>query len=191
MKLFFTKHTSKYIKYTTYTCLNCCRATGMAVTLMATRLGAIMGNVMFGYLVEASCAVPLTAVAVLLVSGGLMGLLLPNTSKQILVWQCDNSPRRVMKRTKISFQAERAFEKQEMLPTPSVPCDFCEDQFYYFYILLHVRIFNLYHEYRYSFMQIIYFRWPNDQSVKMWHTIRNHNQQYVVEAFSIARTSKS
>lgn len=61
------------------------RATGMAVTLIATRFGAIMGNVMFGYLVEVNCAVPLAAVASLLLSGGLLGFFLPNTTRQVLV----------------------------------------------------------------------------------------------------------
>ena len=57
----------------------------MAVTLIATRLGAILGNVMFGYLVEANCAIPLVAVATLLISGGLLGLFLPNTTRKSLV----------------------------------------------------------------------------------------------------------
>ena len=61
-----------------------CRGTGMAITLAAARLGAIMGNVLFGYLVESNCAIPLVSVATLLVSGGLLGALLPNTTKQSL-----------------------------------------------------------------------------------------------------------
>jgi len=60
------------------------RATGMAITLAASRLGAIMGNVLFGYLVESNCAIPLVTVAALLVSGGLLGALLPNTTRQAL-----------------------------------------------------------------------------------------------------------
>jgi len=60
------------------------RGTGMAITLAAARLGAIMGNVLFGYLVESNCAIPLVSVATLLVSGGLLGALLPNTTKQSL-----------------------------------------------------------------------------------------------------------
>ena len=53
----------------------------MAVTLIAARLGAILGNVVFGYLIEVSCAVPIISVAVLLVGGGLLCLFLPNTTQ--------------------------------------------------------------------------------------------------------------
>ena len=52
----------------------------MAVTLVAARLGAILGNVVFGYLVETNCAIPILSVAALLISGGLAGIVLPNTT---------------------------------------------------------------------------------------------------------------
>jgi len=61
------------------------RATGMAITLAASRFGAIMGNVLFGYLVESNCAIPLVSVSALLISGGLLGILLPNTTRQSLM----------------------------------------------------------------------------------------------------------
>lgn len=61
------------------------RGTAMAVTLLAARLGAILGNVVFGYFVDTHCAVPIMAVAVLLVFGGLCGLLLPNTTQKPLL----------------------------------------------------------------------------------------------------------
>jgi len=61
------------------------RSTAMAVTLVAARFGAILGNLVFGYFVETSCAVPIFAVATLLIGGGLMGLLLPNTTKKALL----------------------------------------------------------------------------------------------------------
>ena len=57
----------------------------MAITLAAARFGAILGNLVFGYFVETSCAVPIFAVATLLIGGGLMGLLLPNTTKKALL----------------------------------------------------------------------------------------------------------
>merc|ERR1712242_224277 len=60
------------------------RSTAMAVTLMAARLGAITGNLVFGYLVESHCATPILMVASLLVGGGLLGTLLPNTTKKPL-----------------------------------------------------------------------------------------------------------
>ncbi len=53
----------------------------MAVTLVTARLGAILGNVVFGYLVEVNCAIPILSVAALLIVGGLAGLLLPNTTR--------------------------------------------------------------------------------------------------------------
>ena len=56
----------------------------MAVTLAFARVGAIVGNVVFGYLIEVSCAVPILMVATLLASGGLLGLRLPNTSNKAL-----------------------------------------------------------------------------------------------------------
>jgi len=61
------------------------RSTAMAITLAAARFGAILGNLVFGYFVETSCAVPIFAVATLLIGGGLMGLLLPNTTKKALL----------------------------------------------------------------------------------------------------------
>ena len=60
------------------------RSTAMAVTLAVARLGAILGNVVFGYLIEVSCAVPILLVASLLASGGLLGIKLPNTSNVAL-----------------------------------------------------------------------------------------------------------
>ncbi len=56
----------------------------MAVTLVTARLGAILGNVVFGYLVETNCAVPILSVAALLIAGGLSGLALPNTTRTAL-----------------------------------------------------------------------------------------------------------
>ena len=42
------------------------RSTAMAVTLVAARMGAIVGNLVFGYLVESHCATPILMVAGLL-----------------------------------------------------------------------------------------------------------------------------
>jgi len=56
------------------------RSTAMAVTMTVARLGAILGNVVFGYFIEISCAVPILLVATLLLSGGLLSIKLPNTS---------------------------------------------------------------------------------------------------------------
>jgi len=60
------------------------RSTAMAVNLAVARLGAITGNVVFGSLIETSCAVPILMVAALLLSGGLLSIKLPNTSNEAL-----------------------------------------------------------------------------------------------------------
>lgn len=60
------------------------RSTAMAVTLCVARLGAILGNVVFGYFIEVSCAIPILLVAALLLSGGLLGIKLPNTTNTAL-----------------------------------------------------------------------------------------------------------
>ena len=56
------------------------RSTAMAVTLAVARIGAILGNVVFGYFIEISCSVPILLVASLLLAGGLLSIKLPNTS---------------------------------------------------------------------------------------------------------------
>jgi len=61
------------------------RSTAMAVTLVSARLGAIVGSLVFGYLVESHCATPILMVAGLLFGGGMLGLLLPNTTKKPLM----------------------------------------------------------------------------------------------------------
>jgi len=60
------------------------RSTAMAVSLAIARLGAITGNVVFGELIETSCAIPILMVAALLLSGGLLSIKLPNTSNAAL-----------------------------------------------------------------------------------------------------------
>jgi len=60
------------------------RSTAMAVTLVAARIGSILGNLLFGYLVETHCAIPILLVAGLLIGGGLLGLTLPNTTRKPL-----------------------------------------------------------------------------------------------------------
>merc|ERR1712083_134627 len=61
------------------------RSTAMAITLLSARLGAIFGNLVFGYLVESHCAIPILMVAGLLIGGGMMGIALPNTTKKPLL----------------------------------------------------------------------------------------------------------
>ncbi|XP_063367834.1 synaptic vesicle glycoprotein 2B [Cydia amplana] len=60
------------------------RATGVAVSMVAARLGGIMGNVVIAALLDQYCPAPTFIVAVLLASGGLMCLFLPNTTRQAL-----------------------------------------------------------------------------------------------------------
>ena len=56
------------------------RGSGLALASTAGRLGAIVGNLVFGYLVEVDCAIPVVSVAVLLIGGGVLGLFLPKTT---------------------------------------------------------------------------------------------------------------
>ena len=52
----------------------------MGVTLAAGRLGAILGQLVFGSLLDVNCAIPIVAVAVLMITGGFTGLFVPNTT---------------------------------------------------------------------------------------------------------------
>ncbi|XP_045775667.1 synaptic vesicle glycoprotein 2C-like [Maniola jurtina] len=60
------------------------RATGVAVSMVAARLGGIIGNVVIAALLDSYCPAPTFIVAILLASGGLMCLFLPNTTRQAL-----------------------------------------------------------------------------------------------------------
>ncbi|KAJ8718566.1 hypothetical protein PYW08_002803 [Mythimna loreyi] len=60
------------------------RATGVAVSMVAARLGGIIGNVVIAALLDTYCPAPTFIVAFLLASGGLMCLFLPNTTRQAL-----------------------------------------------------------------------------------------------------------
>ncbi|XP_046552199.1 synaptic vesicle glycoprotein 2B-like [Haliotis rubra] len=56
------------------------RTTAFGVQIGMARIGAILGNVVFGELVDIHCAVPMIMVAVLLCLGGLTSIKLPNTT---------------------------------------------------------------------------------------------------------------
>lgn len=57
------------------------RATGVAISMVAARLGGIIGNVVIATLLDMYCPAPTFIVAVLLAGGGLMCLMLPNTTR--------------------------------------------------------------------------------------------------------------
>lgn len=57
------------------------RATGVAISMVAARLGGIIGNVVIATLLDLYCPAPTFIVAILLAGGGLMCLFLPNTTK--------------------------------------------------------------------------------------------------------------
>ncbi|XP_077993582.1 synaptic vesicle glycoprotein 2B-like [Glandiceps talaboti] len=57
------------------------RSTAMGVQLVVNRIGAIIGNVVFGAFIEYHCAIPILSVAILMVFGGLVTILLPNTKR--------------------------------------------------------------------------------------------------------------
>lgn len=60
------------------------RATGVAISMVAARLGGIIGNVVIATLLDLYCPAPTIIVAVLLAGGGLMCLFLPNTTRTAL-----------------------------------------------------------------------------------------------------------
>lgn len=60
------------------------RATGVAISMVAARLGGIIGNVVIATLLDLYCPAPTFIVAVLLAGGGLMCLFLPNTTRTAL-----------------------------------------------------------------------------------------------------------
>uniref|UniRef100_A0A0K8TPB6 Putative synaptic vesicle protein n=1 Tax=Tabanus bromius TaxID=304241 RepID=A0A0K8TPB6_TABBR len=60
------------------------RATGVAISMVAARLGGIIGNVVIATLLDTYCPAPTFIVAILLIGGGLMCLLLPNTTRTAL-----------------------------------------------------------------------------------------------------------
>ncbi|CAB0006999.1 unnamed protein product [Nesidiocoris tenuis] len=57
------------------------RATGVAVSMVAARLGGIVGNIVIATLLDTYCPLPTFIVAALLIGGGLLCLILPNTTK--------------------------------------------------------------------------------------------------------------
>ncbi|KAK5639200.1 hypothetical protein RI129_011692 [Pyrocoelia pectoralis] len=60
------------------------RATGVAISMVAARLGGIIGNIVIATLLDMYCPAPTFIVAALLVGGGLLCLALPNTTREPL-----------------------------------------------------------------------------------------------------------
>lgn len=56
-------------------------ATAMAVTVMCGRVGAIVGNVVFGALVDEHCIVPIYMFGTLLITSGLLCIILPKSTR--------------------------------------------------------------------------------------------------------------
>ncbi|XP_049870505.1 synaptic vesicle glycoprotein 2B-like isoform X2 [Pectinophora gossypiella] len=56
-------------------------ATAMAVTVMCGRIGAIVGNVVFGALVDEHCVVPIYMFGTFLISSGLLCIILPKSTR--------------------------------------------------------------------------------------------------------------
>ncbi|XP_058794446.1 synaptic vesicle glycoprotein 2C [Phymastichus coffea] len=57
------------------------RATGIAISMVAARLGGIIGNIVIAQLLDMYCPAPTFIVAALLIGGGLLCLFLPNTTR--------------------------------------------------------------------------------------------------------------
>ncbi|XP_028145548.1 synaptic vesicle glycoprotein 2B [Diabrotica virgifera virgifera] len=60
------------------------RATGIAVSMVAARLGGIIGNIVIAQLLDLYCPAPTFIVTGLLIGGGLLCLFLPNTTQKPL-----------------------------------------------------------------------------------------------------------
>lgn len=60
------------------------RATGVAISMVAARLGGIIGNIVIATLLDWYCPAPTFIVAALLIGGGLLCLSLPNTTREPL-----------------------------------------------------------------------------------------------------------
>lgn len=60
------------------------RATGVAVSMVAARLGGIIGNIVIATLLDLYCPAPTFIVAALLIGGGMLCLFLPNTTREPL-----------------------------------------------------------------------------------------------------------
>lgn len=60
------------------------RATGVAISMVAARLGGIIGNIVIATLLDMYCPAPTFIVAGLLIGGGLLCLMLPNTTREPL-----------------------------------------------------------------------------------------------------------
>ncbi|XP_067635960.1 synaptic vesicle glycoprotein 2B [Eurosta solidaginis] len=60
------------------------RATGVAISMVAARMGGIIGNIVIATLLDQYCPAPTFIVAILLIGGGLMCLWLPNTTRKEL-----------------------------------------------------------------------------------------------------------
>ncbi|XP_022901630.1 synaptic vesicle glycoprotein 2B-like [Onthophagus taurus] len=60
------------------------RATGVAISMVAARFGGIVGNIVIAMLLDMYCPAPNFIVAVLLIGGGLLCLMLPNTTRRPL-----------------------------------------------------------------------------------------------------------
>ncbi|XP_030745982.1 synaptic vesicle glycoprotein 2B isoform X2 [Sitophilus oryzae] len=60
------------------------RATGIAISMVAARLGGIIGNIVIATLLDMYCPAPTFIVAALLIGGGLLCLFLPNTTREPL-----------------------------------------------------------------------------------------------------------
>lgn len=60
------------------------RATGVAISMVAARLGGIIGNIVIATLLDLYCPAPTYIVSALLIGGGLLCLFLPNTTREPL-----------------------------------------------------------------------------------------------------------
>ncbi|XP_074041069.1 synaptic vesicle glycoprotein 2B isoform X2 [Leptinotarsa decemlineata] len=61
------------------------RAIALAITAMSGRLGAILGNIIFGILIDINCLIPIYLFGLLLFASGLLCLAIPRTENYIVI----------------------------------------------------------------------------------------------------------
>ena len=91
------------------------RSTASGVLTGTGRVASILGNVIFGLLVDTNCAAPMIIVATLLSIGGLSSIKLPNYTGQDLLWSTKSrqslgvSIKKCIKPVKCSFPVNILF----------------------------------------------------------------------------------
>ena len=75
------------MKFFSRICVIILRSTAIGIQYVLGRLGAILGNIIFGLAVDASCLIPLFTIAGLMISSGILSLKLPESKNTDINWK--------------------------------------------------------------------------------------------------------